>query len=174
LYSSTAEGSYNSWFTNLSAQLGWNVYELNQSLVLTPEVDASYLFINQGSYQETGSPMDLLVDSSNNSSLVLGAYGHGAYHITTFNNKQDLTLTAYAGVARDVLNSEPQTTAIFVAGGSSFNTFGVQINSTVFRSGVGFTFANPTKPFRMNLNYDMQTGNNAYSGMGSVTIAYVI
>jgi uncharacterized protein with beta-barrel porin domain len=174
LYSSTAEGTYNSWFTNLRAEVGLNTYLLNESLVLTPEIDASYLFINQGSYQESGSPMDLSVDSSNNSSLVFGAYEHGAYRLTTFNNKQDLTFTAYIGIARDVLNSEPETTATFVAGGSSFNTFGIQINSTVFRSGVGLTFANPTKPFRMNLNYDMQTGNNAYSGMGSVTVAYVI
>src|SRR6185437_8339607 len=75
LYASTAEGSYNSWFTNLRAQLGWSIPTLNQDLVLTPELDASYLFINQNSYKETGSSMDLLVNSNNNSSLVIGAYG---------------------------------------------------------------------------------------------------
>ena len=171
LYTSTAQGSYNSWFTNINAELGWG-YALNQNLVLTPRVDASYLFINQGSYQESGSPMDLSVDSNNNSSLILGAYGGGAYHLKTLQSHYDLTLTGYGGIAGDVINNQPQTTATFVAGGPSFSTFGVQTNGIVFRGGAGLACVNTTKPFTVSFNYDLQAGNNAYSGIGSVTIKY--
>ena len=85
---------------------------------------------------------------------------------------QYLTLTAYAGIARNVLNTQPQTTATFLAGGPSFSTFGVQFNNTVFRGGAGLNIADPTKPLSVKINYDAQTGNNAYSGVCSVTISY--
>ena len=140
--------------------------------MFTPEIDASYLFINQGNYKESGSPMSLSVAANNNSSLVLGAYGNGAYHLTTLKDQHDLTLTAYAGVAGDVINSQPQVTSTFVAGGSSFSTFGVQFNGAVFRGGVGLILASQTKPLTVELNYDAQVGNNAYSGVGAATIKY--
>ena len=172
LYASTAKGSYNSWFTNIRAEAGWSTYVFGPNLVFTPEIDASYLFINQGGYQESGSPMALSVAANNNSSLVLGAYGNGAYHLATLNDQRDLTLTAYAGVAGDVINSQPQVTSTFVAGGSSFSTFGVQFNGAVFRGGVGLILTNQTKPLIVELNYDLQLGNNAYSGVGAATIKY--
>ena len=172
LYASTAKGSYNSWFTNLRAEAGWSTYAFGPNLVFTPEIDASYLFINQGSYQESGSPMRLSVAANNNSSLVLGAYGNAAYHLATFKNQQNLTVTAYAGVAGDVINSQPQVTSTFVAAGSSFSTFGVQFNGAVFRGGAGLMLSSPTKPLMVELNYDLQVGNNAYSGVGAATIKY--
>lgn len=173
LFASTASASYNSWFSNLRAQLGWNYFAM-KDLVLTPEVDASYLFVNQEGYQESGSPLGLKVASNNNSFLVLGAYGNAAYHLATFRNQQDLALSGYAGFAHNVLNTQPQATSTFIAGGPSFSTYGVEFNKTVFRSGIGLTLANPCKPLKMNVSYDMQTGNNAYSGIGSITITYKI
>jgi outer membrane autotransporter protein len=169
---STAEGSFNSWFSSIRAQLGWSTYALNQDLILTPELDVSYLFINQDSYKESGSPMNLKVSSNNNSSLVFGAYGNGAYRVTTLSNQYDLSLSGYVGVARNILNDQPEVTATFVAGGPSFSTFGTQFNEFVFRGGVGLTLVNPVKPIRVSLNYDLQTGNNAYSGVGALTVTY--
>lgn len=171
LYTSTAKGSYNSWFTNIRAETGWSK-QVTHDFVFTPEMDASYVFINQSSYQETGSPMDLLVTGNNNSSLVLGVYGNGAYHLTSINNNNDLTLTAYAGIAGDVINSQPQTLATFVASGSSFTTFGVQFSGIVFRGGAGLTLTSQTQPLIVELNYDLQAGNSAYSGIGAATIKY--
>lgn len=171
LYASTASGSYDSWFTNLRSQLGWNAYA-TQNLVITPNIDASYVFVNQNSYQESGSIMDLAVDSNSNSSLVLGAYTNAAYHLATSSNKQKITLTGYAGIASDVLNSTPQVNSTFVAGGPSFSTFGAQFNSVVFRGGLGLNFQHPTQPYSLSLNYDLQAGNNAYSGVGSATLSY--
>jgi len=170
LYASTAKGSYNSWFTNLNAELGWSTHALTQNLVLTPRVDASYLFINQGAYQESGSPMDLSVASNNNSSLMLGAYGDAAYHLASLQSHYDLSLTGYGGIAGDVINNQPQTTATFVAGGPSFSTFGVQSNGVVFRGGAGLNCVSKNKPLSISFNYDLQAGNNAYSGIGSITI----
>jgi len=172
LYASTAKGSFNSWFTNIRAETGWSTHAFSPNWLFTPEIDASYLFINQGSYQESGSPMDLSVATNNNSSLVLGANGNVAYHLTTIKDQRDLTFTAYAGVAGDVINSQPQVTSTFVAAGSSFSTFGVQFNGAVFRGGAGLMFTTPTKPLIVELNYDLQVGNNAYSGVGSATIKY--
>lgn len=172
LYSSTAKGSYNSWFTNIRAEAGWSTNVFSPNWVFTPEIDASYLFINQGSYHESGSPMALAVAANNNASLVLGVYGNGAYHATTLQNQYNLTLTAYVGVADDLINSQPQVTATFVAGGSSFSTYGVQANGAVFRGGVGLKLASPTKPLIAELNYDLQAGNNARSGVGAATIIY--
>jgi len=171
LYADTASGSYGAWFTNLRSQLGWNAYA-TQNLVITPNLDASYLLVNQNAYQESGSAMDLAVNSSNNSSLVLGAYTNAAYHLARSNNKQEITLTGYAGIAGDVLNSTPTVSSTFVAGGPSFSTFGAQFNSVVFRSGVGLNFQHPTQPVSLSLNYDLQAGNNAYSGVGSATLSY--
>ena len=174
LYASTAKGSYNSLFTNVRAEAGWSTHVFSPNLVFTPEIDASYLFINQGSYQESGSPMNLSVAANNNSSLVLGAYGNAAYHLTTLKDQGDLTLTAYAGVAGDVINSQPQVTSTFVAGGSGFSTFGVQFNGAVFRGGTGLMLASSTKPLILELNYGLQVGNNAYSGVGTATIKYKV
>ncbi len=172
LYASTAKGTYNSWFTNIRAETGWSTYPFGPNLVFTPELEASYLFINQGHYQESGSSMDLAVASNNNSSLVLGAYGNGAYHLKKLNNKHDITLTAYAGMAGNVLNNQPNTFATFVAGGSSFSTFGVQFDELVFRGGAGLNITTLNKPWSIELNYDLQAGNNAYSGIGAATIKY--
>ena len=83
-----------------------------------------------------------------------------------------LTLTAYAGIAGDVINSQPQVTSTFVASGSSFTTFGVQFNGAVFRGGAGLMLTSSTKPLIVELNYDLQVGNNAYSGVGVATIKY--
>jgi hypothetical protein len=173
LYVSTAKGSYNSWFTNLRAEAGWSTFAFNSNLIFTPAVDASYLFINQGSYHESGSPMNLFVASSNNSSLILGAYGNLAYHLKT-NHEYDLTLTGYAGIADNVINSQPRTTATFVAGGPSFSTFGVNANAAVFRGGAGLVIAKEAKPLALEFNYDLQTGNNAYSYVGSATLKYSV
>lgn len=173
LYASTAKGSYNSWFTNIRAEAGWSTYKLSPNFVFTPEVDASYLFINQSSYKEYGSPMALMVASNNNSSLVIGAYGNGAYHFPTI-NQQDLTLTGYAGIAGNAFNSQPQVLSTFVASGTSFSTFGVQFNGPVFRGGAGVKLSSPTKPLIIELNYDLQVGNNAYSGAGAATIKYKV
>ncbi len=172
LYASTAKGFYNSWFTNIRAEAGWSAHAFGPNLVFTPEIDASYLFINQSRYQESGSPMNLSVAANNNASLVLGAYGNGAYHLTTLNDQHDLTLTAYAGVAGDVINSQTKVTSTFVTAGSSFSTFGVQFNEAVFRGGAGLTLTSSTKPLIVELNYDLQVGNNAYSGIGAATIKY--
>jgi outer membrane autotransporter protein len=172
LYASTARGSYSSWFTNLQAEAGWNSYAFGPNFVFTPMVDASYLYVNQGGYQEHGSLMDLLVASNHNSSLILGGYGNGAYHLATLQDQRDLSLSGYAGVAGDVINNQPQTRSSFVAGGASFTTYGVQFNGLVFRGGAGLTLTNLTKPLSIELNYDLQAGNNAYSGVGSATIKY--
>ena len=100
LYASTAKGAYNSWFTNIRAEAGWSTYAFGPNLVFTPEIDASYLFINQGSYQESGSLMDLSVAANNNSSLVLGAYGNGAYHLTTVKDQGDSHINCLCGYCR--------------------------------------------------------------------------
>ncbi|MDP3559643.1 MAG: autotransporter domain-containing protein [Legionellaceae bacterium] len=172
LYASTAKGSYNSWFTNLRAEMGWSTYALSPNFVFTPELDASYLFINQNGYQESGSLMDLSVASNHNSSFVLGANGNGAYRLTNIHNQYDLTLTGYVGFAGDVINSQPEVASTFVAGGSSFTTFGVQFNGVVFRGGAGLALTSPTNPLIIEVNYDLQVGNNAYSGVGAATIKY--
>ena len=174
LYASTAKGKFNSWFTNLRAEAGWSTYVGSPNFVFTPEVDASYLYINQNGYQESGSPMDLSVASNNNSSLVLGVYGNGAYHLPRIHNQHDLTLTGYAGLAGDVLNNQPQVLSTFVASGSTFSTFGVQFNEVVFRGGAGVILTSPKRPLIFELNYDLQVGNNAYSGVGAATIKYKI
>lgn len=173
LYASTAVGSYNSWFTNIRAETGWST-NVGRDFVFTPELDASYLFINQNGFQESGSPMDLLVSSNHNSSLVLGAYANGAYRLTNVHKQHDLALTGYAGVAGDVINSQPQVMSTFVASGTRFSTFGVQFNGAVFRAGAGIALSSPTSPFLIELNYDLQTGNDAYSGIGAATIKYKI
>ena len=71
-----------------------------------------------------------------------------------------------------MIQSQPQVTSTFVAAGSSFSTFGVQFNGAVFRGGVGLMLTTPTKPLVVELNYDLQVGNNAYSGVGAATIKY--
>jgi uncharacterized protein with beta-barrel porin domain len=173
LYASTAKGSYHNWFTNLRAQFGYNLYASNENLLFTPALDVSYVFINQNAYHESGSAMDLSVATNNNSALVLGAYGNSTYHVTT-RNQQDLTFTGYVGVASNVLTRQPQTMARFIAGGSNFTTFGIEPYRLVFRGGMGLTIANPAKPFKVKLNYDLQAGNNTTSSAGALTLLYLM
>ena len=171
LYASTAQGSYDSWFTNISTELGWNLNP-SQYWVVTPEFDASYLFVNQGSYQESGSLMDLAVNTNNNSSLLLGLSANSTVSLKKLKNLRHIKLGVHAGVVDNVLNDQPQTTATFAAGGPSFSTFGVPFNQVVFRGGVGLSFESRTQPLLVNLDYDLQSGNNALSNMGMVTISY--
>jgi len=173
LYASRAKGSYDSWFTNIRGELGQR-YVMNQNLILTPKVDASYLYISQEGYQEYGSPMDLKISDNNNSSLVLGAYCDGAYSIESFNNQQDLILTGYGGIADDVINSQPQITSTFVAGGPGFSTPGIQLNGAVFRGGAGILITGEENPLSVHINYDIQLGNDAFSGIGTATIRYLM
>lgn len=81
--------------TLLRGELGWNIYALNQDFILTPEIEASYLYVTQDGYREFGSPMSLNVASNNNSSLVLGAYFNGAYHLASMNQAVDYLKTYY-------------------------------------------------------------------------------
>ena len=171
LYTSSAKGNYHSWFADVSAQLGWS-HALNNCLVITPAVTASYLYINQGSYNEYGSPMDLNVRSNNNSSFVVGADANIAYRAGTFGNQQDLTITGHAGVDYDVLHNQPSTISTFAAGGPSFSTYGIQYSGAAFRGGIGLALANPTKPLSFNLNGDVQAGNNGYNTVYTATIQY--
>jgi len=171
IFGSTAEGNYNSWFSNLSAELGWS-YAVSPRLVFTPSLNASYLYINQNGFTENGSPLDLQVQSNNNDAFLLGADASVAYHVATLKNREDLSLTAHAGVAEDILNNQPSTTATFLAGGPSFSTYGIQYNEPVFRGGVGVDMTSPISPFAANLNYDLQAGNNSYNGIFSITISY--
>ena len=171
LYASSAKGNYHSWFTDISAQFGWS-HPLNNCLVITPAVTASYLYINQGSYREYGSLMDLSVRSNSNSAFVVGADANIAYRAGTFANQQDLTLTGHAGVDYDVIHNQPSTISTFVAGGPSFFTYGIQYSGAAFRGGIGLALANPTKPLSFNLNGDVQAGNNGYNTVYTATIQY--
>jgi hypothetical protein len=171
---STATGSYNSEFIDLRAQIGANFYAQQQKFVISPALDASYFYIHQGNYKEAGSPLDLEVAASNTSSLIFGAYAYSAYQLPLLLDEHNLVATGYAGIARNVLNTQPETTATFLAGGSSFATFGVQNDEFIFRGGIGLALSNPHKPLRVNLNYDLQVGNNAYSSVGSITMTYKI
>ncbi len=56
LYASTAKGTYHSWFTNVRAEAGWSKSFFNQKFLFTPEVDLSYLYVDQGTYQESARP----------------------------------------------------------------------------------------------------------------------
>lgn len=171
LYSSTATGSYNSWFTDVRSVFGWNA-TTSQHWIITPEFEANYLFVYQNDYQETGSTMNLWVNSNHNSSLILGAYAHSVYHIGKLNSLRNFTFDIQVGLADNALNDQPNTTAVFSAGGSGFSTFGIPYDAVVFRGGVGLSFENRTKPLFVSLDYNLQAGNNAFNNIGSVTLTY--
>jgi len=71
-----------------------------------------------------------------------------------------------------LLGRSALTTATFVAGGSSFSTYGIQYNEPVFLGGVGMDMAGATSPLAASLNYDLQAGNSNYNGIFSITISY--
>lgn len=171
LYSSTAKGSYNSWFTDVRSVVGWNA-NARQNWIITPEFETNYLFVYQKDYQETGSTMNLAVNSNHNSSLILGAYAHSVYHLRRLNNLRNFTFDMHVGLTDNVLNDQPDTTAIFSAGGSSFSTFGIPYNQVVFRGGVGLSCENRTKPLFVSLDYNLQAGDNAFNNIGAITLTY--
>ena len=171
VFASSAKGSYNSWFTNLAAELGWN-YAINQRLLFTPVVNASYIYIYQAGFTEKESSMNLNVQANNDNSLLLGADANVSYHAATSIYQQNLTLTGHVGIAYGLLNNQPSTIATFTAGGPAFSTYGIQYNDAVCRAGLGVSLDTPKKPFSLNLNYDLQEGNNGYSGLFSATLKY--
>ena len=54
----------------------------------------------------------------------------------------------------------------------AYSTFGVQFNGVVFGGGGGLVISKPTNPLTLELNYDLQVGNNAYSGIGGLAFKY--
>ncbi|AHE67548.1 autotransporter beta-domain protein [Legionella oakridgensis ATCC 33761 = DSM 21215] len=171
LFNSTAKGNYHSWFTNFTAELGRG-YALTQRLLFTPALNASYMYVNQTGFTENGSVMALKVQGNNNNSFLLGADTHLAYHVATSFASQSVILTAHAGIAYDVLNNQPVTAATFLAGGPTFSTYGIQYDDVICRAGIGLSLGRPKSPFSLTMKYDLQNGNDGYSGFLSMILKY--
>jgi uncharacterized protein with beta-barrel porin domain len=171
LFSDTARASYDSWFTNLRGEVGRD-YEISDVLVITPSLNASYVYVEEESYTEHGSTMDLHVNSRDQDALLLGADVDAAYTLPTTLEDQYLVLTARLGFAYDVLDNESTTKSNFVSGGAEFTTDGIEYDDVILRGGVGLKVINGKGPLSGSVNYDASTGNDAMGQILSATVKY--
>jgi outer membrane autotransporter protein len=145
----TAHGSYDSWYTRLSAAMGKG-FQLNDRLTLSPAFNLSYTYVSEDSYKESGAgALDLKVDDNDAKSLIVGLDGQLGYKADT------ALITAHAGVGYDTLTDEVGLTSAFVGGGPAFKTTGKEPEQMLVRAGLGVEVA-PRSDIDLNFNYEYE------------------
>lgn len=131
-----AKSDYTSYTGNLSAGLG-RTFTINSDTLLAPSVRASYSYIKDESYKETGADaLNLNVDSNKADSFILSVQGDLSQRLS-----DSLTLDSNVSVGYDVINDAASLTASYSGGGAAFKTEGLELSPWVMTAGLGVNYA---------------------------------
>jgi outer membrane autotransporter protein len=162
----TADGSYDSWYGRLYAGVGRNfAYD---KLTLTPVISATYSYLEDDSYTETGADsLNLKVDDNDADSFVLGIDGRLSYAL----NEQDSRFTAHVGAGYDTISDTPALTSTFVGGGPAFTTEGAKPDQVVYQAGVGLEF-HATDQVDVYINYEYEGREDFSNQLAVATVRW--
>jgi outer membrane autotransporter protein len=164
-----AEADFDSGFARGQVNLG-HVFELNDCWSLVPELDVTYLWMEQDAYTEQGAgDLSLRVDSLDDDVLTLGFDLGTAYDVAM--GGQGLMLSAYAGVAYDAIEADADLSASLVGAGPAFLTKNTERDRFAVRAGVGARLG-LAMPFDVSVNYDIEARDNHTAQAVSMNLRY--
>lgn len=164
-FAGTAKADYNSWYTLLNVAVG-KEYVASEQLTLTPEFSINYTYMDQDSYSEHGSLVDLNVDGESADSLIFSLGTKLNFHVD-----ESTSMTGHFELGYDALADGVDLTSTFVNGGPAFTTDGAKPGRTVVTAGFGLNLME-SQQLNMSVNYDTTWREN-YSDQGlSATVRY--
>ena len=144
-------------------------YPVDYGTVLTPDVSASYTYLNTSGYTETGTGANLTVGSNSQSALDLGVGVKAAWKL----KNEDGSLmkpVVHVGYAYDAIGDKIDTTANFVGSPSAaFVTSGPSPERNKFNAGAGVTYMT-TANWDMSANYNFQYRSDYQSHTGTLRL----
>ena len=156
----TAKSDYNSFSTHLGAGIG-HTLALKDGIAFTPSARLDYTAIRDEGYREKGADaLNLDVSSRRVEQLIASVDGKFNFNLT-----DNTTMALNVGAGYDMTNHRDSITAAFAGEpGFGFNTYGVDQNRWLLRTGIGLTHIadNGTE---ITARYD----NESRSGFGNQT-----
>lgn len=169
----TANAEYNSWQGAARGEVGRN-FRIKQrgNLILTPTLSADYLHYDAQSYTETGAGgASLRVSGADKNLLNLGIGSRLQWTLKT-NSGLRLTPEVHANYKYDVLKGDKaDTTASFVAGGTTFETRGLDLSNSTFNLGAGMQLYGKQN-WDVTVQYDLTLRHNYTANSGILSAAY--
>ncbi len=167
----SADGSHDAWQLGARLDAGWPL-AVNDSLTLVPAARLSYSRLDESAYDEHGSIIALQIDGRTTESLRGGLGGRALYTLQEEDWLAALELRAmlnheFGDVAQD-------STARFVAGGSSFASPGVRParDSLLLGGSIRLTGDDDQDQLSLLLNYDSELRERYFSQALSMTLRY--
>lgn len=151
-----------------SAELGQS-YALTKTLNMRPSIGAAYIYEMRDSYTETGTGGIAYDDFKTHRGLATASLGFDK----SFQMSRNLPgiLSASVGVEQLIGNLDEAQSAVFNAGGGSFDITGEDIDKTSFVGGLGIEL-----PFNngsdLSLNYDTKLNSDVNAHAVSATIKW--
>jgi outer membrane autotransporter protein len=152
----TAKADYDSWYTLINATVGWDVLHAG----------INYVYMDQDSYTERGSPAALRVKGQNADSLIFSIGSKGSFKVD-----EQTAITAHLELGYDALSDGIDLSSTFVGGGPAFKTQGADPGSFVANGGIGLQVFQGERT-EMSVNYDATWRDNYSDQSLSATLRY--
>jgi uncharacterized protein with beta-barrel porin domain len=164
--SRTADASWMGYQAGLSSQVGYAA--TLGSISVRPSVGASYTFLQQEAYTESGggSAVDLAIDSNTFQSLRANA----EVRVSTILSASPQFVPFFrGGISHELMDAKPEADGHFVAGGPSFSTEGDPLNKDAPYVGLGLTTVGGFS--RLSLEYTGMFGDRVTSHQAAATVS---
>lgn len=160
----TADASWTGYQAGVTTQVGFS--GVFGPIVVRPSVGASYMFLSQDGYSETGggTGVDLAVDSSTFSSLRANAQMRVS---GIFGKEPQFVPYVRGGFSQELLDSEPEINGHFVSSGATFDLKGAELDKSTPFVGAGVSFVGGYS--RLTVEYTGQLGSKFTSHQGVAT-----
>jgi len=148
----TASSSYDSGLFSINVEAGWP--KEDGGVTVTPTLGLAFSHLNSDTYTETGAGNMNLEVSPTNVNTVEGKFG---VKITGKSVDSDGGIgrpEVRVGVSHNFGDETADSTATFTAGGATFTTKGVKIDSTKVDIGLGYTYTTPEGDTEISVNVD--------------------
>lgn len=166
----TAEADYDTWVGGLRGSIGRNFRYSGgsmgaRSFQLTPQLFSEYVHFSRDSYAETGAGgASLTAGDTSQDILNLGVSLQAEWTYVVANGGR-LKPDVHISYKYDVLDGAADTTASFVAGGSTFGVNGADAADSTFGVGAGLKFYDASGwDFTANYDYTFKSDYHAHSG----------
>lgn len=160
----TAEANWSGYQAGVSSQIGFS--SVFGPLVVRPSVGASYMFLSQEAYSESGggTGVDLAVDSSTFTSLRANAQLRVS---GIFGKEPQFVPFVRGGFSQELLDTKPETSGRFISSGATFALNGAELDKSTPFVGAGLSLVGGYS--RLSIEYTGQLGSKFTSHQGVAT-----
>ncbi len=136
----------------LSAKLLVGKDYVNNKMMFTPKVYASYVKVDTDGYTETGDGTVLIVNDNDVAALNLGVDLETSWELKAREGIMKPSINV--GYSYDVINDPVEITSTFAAGGTAFKTTGAEAGESALKLGLGMVY-------ETNANWDLSAKYDA-------------